>query len=59
MSNSGHSKRSISVTVKMSAEDLKLLERAAGRIWPKASVTKSSMVLWLSKMGAETVLKKG
>jgi len=51
-------KRTTSVTVKMSAEDLALLEEAAGTIWPKAILSRSSVVLGLAKMGAEAVLTR-
>jgi len=51
-------KRTTSVTVKMSAEDLALLEEAASTIWPKAILSRSSVVLGLAKMGAEAVLTR-
>jgi len=46
------------VTVKMTAEDFALLQRAADTIWPKAVLTRSSIVLGLARIGAENVLKK-
>ena len=49
-------KRTISVTVKMSEEDLKQLLKAAETIWPKALLTRSSVVLGLAKIGAEQAL---
>ena len=52
------SKRSVSVTVKMTEEDYKLLVKAADAIWPKAVLTQSSVVLGLARIGAETVLKE-
>lgn len=51
-------KRTTSVTVKMSEEDYELLNKAADSIWPGALLTRSSVVLGLAKIGAETVLKK-
>ena len=51
-------KRTVSVTVKMSAEDYTLLKQAADAIWPKAVLTRSSIVLGLARIGAETALKK-
>jgi len=54
----GMSKRTVSVTVKMTEDDLKLLVRAANTIWPKAVLTQSGIMLGLARIGAETVLKK-
>jgi uncharacterized protein (DUF1778 family) len=51
-------KRTTTVTVKMTAEDFALLTKAADHIWPKAILTRSSIVLGLARMGAESVLKK-
>jgi hypothetical protein len=50
-------KRTTSVTVKMTAEDFTLLQKAADTIWPKAVLTRSSVVLGLARIGAESVLK--
>jgi uncharacterized protein (DUF1778 family) len=50
-------KRTTSVTVKMTAEDYALLQKAADTIWPKAVLTRSSVVLGLARIGAESVLK--
>jgi hypothetical protein len=52
-------KRTVSVTVKMAEEDLKQLLRAAEAIWPKAILTRSSVVLGLAKIGAEHSLSQG
>ena len=52
-------KRTTSVTVKMSAEDYELLEKAADAIWPGAVLSRSSIVLGLARMGAKTALKNG
>jgi hypothetical protein len=49
-------KRTTSVTVKMTDEDLKQLLRAAETIWPKAILTRSSVVLGLAKIGADHAL---
>ncbi len=61
-SSKGHDedmgKRTVSVTVKMSAEDYTLLAKAADAIWPKAVLTRSSIVLGLARIGAETMLKE-
>jgi uncharacterized protein (DUF1778 family) len=51
-------KRTTSVTVKMSADDLALLQKAADTIWPKAVLTRSSIVLGLARMAAESILKE-
>ena len=51
-------KRELSVTVKMSKDDLQLLTRAASKLWPNAIVTRSSTVLALAKLGAENALKQ-
>jgi hypothetical protein len=51
-------KRTTSVTVKMTAEDFTLLQKAADTIWAKAVLTRSSIVLGLARIGAESVLKK-
>lgn len=50
-------KRTTSVTVKMTAEDFALLQKAADTIWAKAVLTRSSIVLGLARIGAESVLK--
>jgi uncharacterized protein (DUF1778 family) len=52
-------KRTTSVTVKMSAEDYELLEKAADAIWPEAVLSRSSIVLGLARMGAKAALKNG
>jgi hypothetical protein len=48
-------KRTTSVTVKMTDEDLKQLLRAAETIWPTI-LTRSSVVLGLAKIGADHAL---
>lgn len=52
-------KRTVSATLKMTEEDDALLTRAAESIWPGAILTKSSIVLGLAKIGAESILKGG
>lgn len=52
-------KRTVSITAKMTAEDYAHLTKAAEAIWPGALLTKSSIVLGLAKLGADTVLKGG
>lgn len=42
----------------MTAEDFALLQKAADAIWPKAVLTRSSVVLGLARIGAESILKK-
>jgi hypothetical protein len=51
-------KRIVAVSVKMTQEDAALLKRAKDKLWPGAPVTRSSYVLALAKLGAETALKK-
>jgi hypothetical protein len=51
-------KRTLSVTVKMSEEDLAHLMKAAARKWEGAILTRSGIVLALAKIGADGVLKK-
>ena len=51
-------KRTTSITVKMTAEDYALLEKAADALWPGALLSRSSIVLGLGRMGADAVLKK-
>lgn len=50
-------KRSTSVTLKMTADDYEKLKKAAAVLWPKALLTKSSMILSLALIAAEDVLK--
>jgi hypothetical protein len=51
-------KRSLSVSIKMSEDDLSLLKKAADHIWPKAVLTRSAIVLGLARIGAENALAK-
>jgi hypothetical protein len=51
-------KRTLSVTVKMSEEDLAQLMKAAAKKWEGAILTRSGIVLALAKIGADKVLKK-
>lgn len=50
-------KRSTSVTLKMTADDYEKLKKAAAVLWPKALLTKSSMILSLALIAADDVLK--
>jgi hypothetical protein len=52
-------KRTLSVSLKMSEEELEKLTKAADHLWPKALLSRSAIVLGLALIGAETVLKKG
>jgi hypothetical protein len=49
----------VAVSVKMTPEDAVLLKKAAAHLWPGAPVTRSSYVLALAKLGAETALRTG
>lgn len=51
-------KRTVQVNVKMAPEDFALLKRAADLLWPDAVLTRSAVVLGLSKLGAKRVLKE-
>jgi len=51
-------KRTLAVSVKMSPEDAALLHKAAMHLWPGAPITRSSYVLALAKLGAETALAR-
>jgi hypothetical protein len=51
-------KRTLSVSVKMSEEDMEKMNKAAAAIWPKAVLTRSSIVLGFARIGAESVLEK-
>jgi len=48
----------MSVTVKMSEEDLAMLLKAATKKWEGAILTRSGIVLALAKIGADKVLRK-
>jgi hypothetical protein len=54
----GMDKRTVSVSMKMSEADYALLKKAADHLWPKALLTRSSIVLGLALIGAESVLPK-
>ena len=51
-------KSTVSITVKLSADDEALLTKAAEAIWPGAMMTRSSVLLSLAKLGAEAALSK-
>jgi hypothetical protein len=48
-------KRTTPVTVMMSPEDLTLFTDIANRTWPRAIMTRSSIVLALARIGAESL----
>ena len=48
-------KRTTPVTVMMSPEDLELFTEVANRIWPRSIMTRSSIVLALARIGAESM----
>ena len=50
--------RSVSVTAKMCQADYDLLERAANRIWPRAVMTRSNLILGLALIAAQDIEKK-
>jgi hypothetical protein len=50
-------KRTVTVSLKMTAEDAELLERATAKLWNDAPVTRSTAVLHLAKIGAQSVLR--
>jgi hypothetical protein len=49
-------KRSLSVSIKMSEEDLSLFMKAAAQIWPKAVLSRSGIILGLARIEAESVI---
>lgn len=52
-------KRTVQVNVKMSEDDLALLQKAATKRWPDAILTNSGIVLALAKIAArETTSSK-
>ncbi len=51
-------KRTVQINVKMAPEDFALLKKAADVLWPDAVLTRSGIVLGLSKLGAKRVLKE-
>jgi hypothetical protein len=54
---SHHGKRTIQVSVKMSAEDFATL-KAANTLWPDAILSNSGIILGLARLAARDVLKK-
>jgi uncharacterized protein (DUF1778 family) len=48
------SKRIVQVNVRMTIEDYKALEQAAKRLWRGAVMSRSSLVLSLALLGAES-----
>ena len=51
-------KRDKLLSVRLTTEDLKLLQQAAGVLWPGAPVSNSSILLGLAKLKAQEVLQK-
>ena len=51
-------KRTIQVNVKMSEEDYKLLQAAAGALWPEAILSNSGILLGLARIAAKDILGK-
>ena len=51
-------KRTLSVSMRIAEEDMALLMRAAQKLWPRAVMNRSAVMLSLAKMAAEDALKK-
>jgi hypothetical protein len=51
-------KRTISIGVKISPEDWSLLAKSADRIWPGAMLSRSSILVSLTKRGAERTMPR-
>jgi uncharacterized protein (DUF1778 family) len=49
-------KRTLQINVRMSNEDLALLQKAAAALWPGVELTTSTIVLSLAKRSAEQIL---
>jgi uncharacterized protein (DUF1778 family) len=49
-------KRTLQINVRMSNEDLALLQKAAGVLWPGVELTTSTIVLSLAKKAAGEIL---
>jgi hypothetical protein len=54
---SAMAKRTLQINVRMSNEDLALLQKAAGAFWPGVELTTSTIVLSLAKKAAEEILR--
>lgn len=50
-------KRTLQINVRMSSEDLALLQKAAATQWPGVDLTTSTIVLSLAKRSAEQILR--
>ena len=50
-------KRTLQINVRMSNDDLALLQKAAGALWPGLELTTSTIVLSLAKKAAEEILR--
>ena len=51
-------KRDVQVAVRMTESDMTLLKRAATKLWPRAILSNSAIVLGLARIAAEDALKK-
>jgi len=49
-------KRTVSISVKLSPEDWDLMQAAADRIWPDAPITRAGIVAGLAKLAAKDLL---
>jgi len=54
---SAMAKRALQINVRMSNDDLALLQRAAAALWPGVELTTSTIVLSLAKKAAEEALR--
>ena len=50
-------KRDLQVNVKMSADDFGILKQAADKLWPRAILSNSAIILGLAKIAAEDILR--
>lgn len=50
-------KRSVSATIKMTPADMELFRTAAATRWPGATITTSTMILDLARIGADSIVR--
>jgi hypothetical protein len=50
-------KRDVAISVKVTQDDLKTFQKAGDQLWPGAPLTRSSLVLGLARLGAESILR--
>ena len=50
-------KRTAQVNVRLTPEDLEIMQQAAAKVWPGVPITKSTLVLTLARRAAEDILK--